>query len=142
MKLWQGRFKEEADPVFEKMNRSLPLDAVLLDVDILASRAHARALLQCGVLTPQEWQSIETGLQEILTEYTPDQVRAIAQAGHEIVAHGYAQDLIPAKLSDTDDERYTRATTELITRVTGQAPAGWISPRATASHSTNNTSKR
>src|SRR5919206_94678 len=35
MKLWQGRFEEDSDPVFEKMNRSLGIDAVLLDVDIL-----------------------------------------------------------------------------------------------------------
>ncbi len=72
----------------------------------------------------------------VLAERDPEQVRAIAQAGHEIVAHGYAQDLIPAKLSAADDERYTRLTTDLLTRVTGEAPSGWISPRATASHST------
>jgi len=76
MKLWQGRFEEEADPVFEKMNRSLPIDAVLLAVDITASRAHARALLNCGVLSDAEWKSIDRGLEEILTEYTPDQVKA------------------------------------------------------------------
>ncbi len=77
MKLWQGRFDEQPDPVFEKMNRSLGIDAVLLDVDIRASRAHARALLNCGVLTEPEWQSIDKGLEEILFEYTPDQVKAM-----------------------------------------------------------------
>ena len=77
MKLWKGRFEEAADPVFEKMNRSLGVDAVLLDVDIRASRAHARALLGCGVLTEAEWQSIDKGLEDILSEYTPDQVRAM-----------------------------------------------------------------
>ena len=48
MKLWQGRFEEESDPVFEKMNRSLGIDAVLLEVDIRASRAPARSLLGFG----------------------------------------------------------------------------------------------
>jgi argininosuccinate lyase len=76
MKLWQGRFEEESDPVFEKMNRSLGIDAVLLDVDIRASRAHARALLGCGVLTQEEWKAIDHGLEQILSEYTPDQVKA------------------------------------------------------------------
>jgi argininosuccinate lyase len=76
MKLWQGRFEEEADPVFEKMNRSLGVDAVLLAVDITASRAHARALLHCGVLSDAEWLSIDRGLEQILSEYTPDQVKA------------------------------------------------------------------
>ena len=76
MKLWQGRFEEESDPVFEKMNRSLGIDAVLLEVDIRASRAHARSLLGCGVLSQEEWKAIDQGLEEILSEYTPDQVKA------------------------------------------------------------------
>src|SRR2546423_10653723 len=76
MKLWHGRFEEESDPVFEKMNRSLGVDAVLLEVDIRASRAHARALLGCGVLNPEEWKAIDLGLEQILSEYTPEQVKA------------------------------------------------------------------
>jgi argininosuccinate lyase len=76
MKLWQGRFEEESDPVFEKLNRSLGIDAVLLNVDIRASRAHARALLGCGVLSQEEWKDIDQGLQQILSEYTPEQVKA------------------------------------------------------------------
>src|SRR5215470_7074850 len=76
MKLWQGRFEEESDPVFEKLNRSLGIDAVLLEVDIRASRAHARSLVGFGVLTHDEWKAIDHGLEQILTEYTPDQVKA------------------------------------------------------------------
>src|SRR5437867_9035900 len=76
MKLWQGRFEEEGDPVFEKMNRSLGIDAVLLEVDIRASRAHARSLMGCGVLTQQEWTVIDQGLEQILSEYSPEQVKA------------------------------------------------------------------
>src|SRR5436190_11940573 len=76
MKLWHGRFEEESDPVFEKMNRSLGIDAVLLEVDIRASRAHARALLGCGVLSQEEWKAMDQGLEQILSEYTPDQVKA------------------------------------------------------------------
>lgn len=71
-----------------------------------------------------------------LAERDPEQVRAIAQAGHEIVAHGYAQDLIPAKLSAEDDERHIARTTELFRQTLGRQPAGWISPRATAGHDT------
>src|SRR6266581_4397174 len=78
MKLWQGRFEEESDPVFEKMNRSLGIDAVLLEVDIRASRAHARSLLGCGILSLDEWKSIDLGLEQILSEYTPEQVKATA----------------------------------------------------------------
>jgi argininosuccinate lyase len=76
MKLWQGRFEEDPDPVFEKMNRSLGTDAILLDVDIRASRAHARALLGCGVLSQSEWQAIDQGLEQILGEFTLERVKA------------------------------------------------------------------
>jgi argininosuccinate lyase len=77
MKLWQGRFEEDQDPVFEKMNRSLPVDAVLLEVDVRASRAHAKGLLGAGILTKEEWQAIDSGLESILSQYSPDQVKAL-----------------------------------------------------------------
>lgn len=77
MKLWQGRFEEDQDPVFEKMNRSLPVDAVLLEVDIRASRAHAKGLLGAGILNQEEWQAIDRGLESILGEYSPDEVKAL-----------------------------------------------------------------
>jgi len=71
-----------------------------------------------------------------LAERDPAQVKAVAEAGHEIVAHGYAQDLIPAKLTPEQDEDYIRRTTALLTEVTGTRPTGWISPRATAGDDT------
>jgi peptidoglycan/xylan/chitin deacetylase (PgdA/CDA1 family) len=67
----------------------------------------------------------------ILAERDPEQVKAIAEAGHGIVGHGYAQDLIPAKLTSADDEKYIRRTTELLAQATGHRPTGWVSPRAT-----------
>lgn len=67
-----------------------------------------------------------------LAERDPDQVRALAAAGHEIVAHGYTQDLIPALLSEEEDLDSIRRSTDLIESVTGQRPTGWISPRATS----------
>lgn len=67
-----------------------------------------------------------------LAERDPGQVRALAEAGHEIIAHGYAQDLIPSTLTAEDDARYIRQTRDLLGEVAGKAPAGWISPRATA----------
>jgi argininosuccinate lyase len=77
MKLWKGRFEEDQDPVFEKMNRSLPVDAVLLEVDVRASRAHARGLRGAGILNEEEWQAIDRGLESILSRYSPDEVKAM-----------------------------------------------------------------
>src|ERR1700751_3276895 len=72
-----------------------------------------------------------------LAERDPDQVRAVARAGHEIVAHGYAQDLVPATLSAEEDEDYIRRTTASLTEVIGSVPTGWVSPRATAGDDTS-----
>jgi peptidoglycan/xylan/chitin deacetylase (PgdA/CDA1 family) len=68
-----------------------------------------------------------------LAERDPDQVRAVAAAGHEIVTHGYAQDLV---LTADEDEDTIRRATDGLARATGTAPAGWISPRATAGNDT------
>jgi len=72
----------------------------------------------------------------LLAERDPAQVKAIADAGHEIVAHGWAQNLIPATLSAEQDTAYIRQTTEALESVTGRRPRGWISPRATADENT------
>src|SRR5262244_323143 len=103
MKLWQGRFEEESDPVFEKMNRSLDVDAVLLKVDIRASRAYARALLGCGVLTQEEWKTSDQGLEQILLEYTPDQVKA---APYEDI-HTFVEATLASKIGPTAGKLHT-----------------------------------
>src|SRR5262245_16388514 len=103
MKLWQGRFEEESDPVFEALNRSLAVDAVLLEVDIRASRAHARALLGCGVLTQDEWKAIDSGLEQILSEYTPEQVRATP---YEDI-HTFVEATLASKIGSTAGKLHT-----------------------------------
>jgi peptidoglycan/xylan/chitin deacetylase (PgdA/CDA1 family) len=72
----------------------------------------------------------------VLAERDPDQVQAVAKAGHEIVTHGYAQDLVPASLTSEEDEEYVRRATRGLANVIGAQPTGWISPRATASEDT------
>jgi len=67
----------------------------------------------------------------ILAERHPQNVRAIADAGHEISAHSYAQDVIPATLSEEDDRANIDRTTGMLEQATGQRPYGWISPRFT-----------
>jgi peptidoglycan/xylan/chitin deacetylase (PgdA/CDA1 family) len=71
-----------------------------------------------------------------IAERHPDQLKAVADAGHDIVAHGYGQDQIPAALTAEQDERSIERTTSLLEQVTGVRPTGWISPRATAGRDT------
>jgi len=72
----------------------------------------------------------------ILAERAPNQVKAIVNGGHEVVAHSYAQDVVPATLSLEDDQENIRKTTSLLEQVAGVRPVGWASPRGTPSAST------
>ncbi len=74
----------------------------------------------------------------VLAERAPKQVRAIVEAGHELVAHSYAQDVVPATLNVEQDRENIAKTTKLLEQVSGVRPKGWISPRGTASSQTLN----
>jgi peptidoglycan/xylan/chitin deacetylase (PgdA/CDA1 family) len=69
----------------------------------------------------------------IMAERYPQEVRRIAEAGHDIVAHSYAMDVIPAYLDEAAEVENIRRTTGLIADAIGHRPAGWISPRSTPS---------
>jgi peptidoglycan/xylan/chitin deacetylase (PgdA/CDA1 family) len=72
----------------------------------------------------------------ILCERYPETVQAIAKAGHEIVAHSYAMDVVPAYLNEEEERENIRRTTDLIAQCCGVRPIGWVSPRSTPSLNT------
>jgi len=65
MKMWSGRFRQPLDPAFENWQRSFEFDCRLLECELDASAAHARALMQAGVLCEDELRSILQGLEQI-----------------------------------------------------------------------------
>ena len=65
MKMWSGRFRQPLDPEFEKWQRSFPYDRRLLPFELAASRAHANALKNAGVLSAAELSEILKGLETI-----------------------------------------------------------------------------
>ena len=54
MKMWSGRFRQPLDPDFERWQRSFGFDRRLLREELAASRAHANALKNAGVLSSSE----------------------------------------------------------------------------------------
>lgn len=72
----------------------------------------------------------------VLAERFPDSVKAIASAGHEIIAHSYAMDVLPVLLSEEQERENITRTTELIEKACGVRARGWISPRGTPSVNT------
>jgi len=69
----------------------------------------------------------------ILAERHPELMRAIAQAGHPIAAHGWAQNILPAYQSDEEEAADLRRCVEAIAGASGQRAQGWLSPRCTPS---------
>src|SRR5713101_1196372 len=65
MKMWSGRFRQPLDPAFESWQRSFEFDCRLLECELEASSAHARALHLCGVLSADELTTVLQGLEQI-----------------------------------------------------------------------------
>ena len=64
----KGRFTGPASKLAQQFSESLSLDRRLFDYDIAGSLAHAAALREAGVLSPEEGKKIEDGLRAIRAE--------------------------------------------------------------------------
>jgi argininosuccinate lyase len=65
MKMWAGRFRQPLDSEFERWQRSFGFDCRLLQYELAASAAHARALKNAGILSAEELISILQRLDQI-----------------------------------------------------------------------------
>ena len=65
---WGGRFSEPTDAFVARFTASVSFDQRLYKQDIEGSLAHAAMLTRVGILTDQEHQQIQTGLNEILID--------------------------------------------------------------------------
>src|SRR5262249_33587836 len=65
MKMWSGRFRKPLDPAFASWQRSFEFDCRLLECELEASSAHARALEKAALLSSDELNLILHGLEEI-----------------------------------------------------------------------------
>ncbi len=63
--MWKGRFSQDTSSLVQQFGESISYDWRLFPHDIAGSIAHARAQLTAGLLLPQEFSAIETGLREI-----------------------------------------------------------------------------
>jgi argininosuccinate lyase len=63
--MWSGRFRQRLNPEFESWQRSFEFDCRLLECELEASAAHARALQHANVLSADELTSVLDGLDQI-----------------------------------------------------------------------------
>jgi argininosuccinate lyase len=66
--MWKGRFAKDTSSLVQQFGESISYDWRLYPHDIAGSIAHARAQKTAGLLTEEEFSSIEKGLQEILAD--------------------------------------------------------------------------
>ena len=60
----------------------------------------------------------------------------LASAGHEVVSHSYAMDVMPVMMKKDEERANIKRCTDLLQSVSGQTIKGWLSPRATPSANT------
>jgi argininosuccinate lyase len=65
---WGGRFVTGPSQVMERINASIRFDRRLFAQDIAGSRAHARMLIAQGILSAEDGEAIEAGLDTISRE--------------------------------------------------------------------------
>ncbi|MGC4015500.1 MAG: argininosuccinate lyase [Luteolibacter sp.] len=66
--MWKGRFAQDTSSLVQQFGESISYDWRLFPHDIAGSIAHARAQLNAGLLTADEFSQIEAGLKEILAD--------------------------------------------------------------------------
>ncbi|RLQ97944.1 argininosuccinate lyase [Falsibacillus albus] len=64
-KLWNGRFKGSSEEWIDEFGASIPFDHQLVLEDIEGSLAHVEMLVQCSILSEQDGDLIQQGLQVI-----------------------------------------------------------------------------
>jgi peptidoglycan/xylan/chitin deacetylase (PgdA/CDA1 family) len=69
-------------------------------------------------------------------ELYPEAVRAVADAGHEIVGHGWQNDVLNEDASPEKELEEIRRVTKAISDAAGVRPVGWTSPGSAGSDNT------
>ena len=65
MALWSGRFTEDVSEFTQEFGASLPVDKQLYAEDIAGSKAHAAMLAETGVISQEDADEIEAGLDRV-----------------------------------------------------------------------------
>jgi argininosuccinate lyase len=68
-RLWGGRFSGGSSEAFDRLNASFAVDSRMWAQDIAGSQAHARMLVDVGVLSAEDGEAIRTGLEQVASEF-------------------------------------------------------------------------
>ncbi|WP_199288572.1 argininosuccinate lyase [Henriciella aquimarina] len=66
--MWGGRFAAQPSDIMQSINASIDVDRRMVLQDIAGSRAHADMLADCGIISEEDNEAIQGGLDRILDE--------------------------------------------------------------------------
>ncbi len=96
--MWGGRFAGRTDPEFFEFQKSLPFDQILLPMDVTASMAWAKALVDAGVLKPAEGRRIEEALAQIFESALEDPESLTDSEAEDV--HTLVEEALTEKVGD------------------------------------------
>lgn len=105
MKMWSGRFRQPLDPEFERWQRSFPFDRRLLEYEVEASRAHARALKNAGAISAEDLASMLFGLDQIREHATADRSYLEDEEAEDV--HHFVEKKLVALIGDAGYKLHT-----------------------------------
>ena len=68
-KTWSDRFESALNPAIAIFNASIGFDLELIEYDLTGSVAHAKMLAKTNIISEEEAQQLESGLEQIRQEY-------------------------------------------------------------------------
>src|SRR5688572_26473704 len=95
--LWSGRFESGPHPDMMGLTASIATDIRLLGHDAVATKAHARVLLDAGLLEKEDVASIDQVLDELVEQWK--QGRVVPDPGDEDV-HSLVERVLTERLGD------------------------------------------
>jgi hypothetical protein len=119
-------------PGISPMGNPLPLGALDTMAISWASYGVKRGIYRLldGLAAHNAKASVMTSA--IIAERAPEAVKAVADAGHEVLSHSYTMDVIPALLSVEEQRQNIARCTALLRDASGKPVQGWLSPRGTS----------
>jgi argininosuccinate lyase len=74
-----GRFSDSQDPLFRALNSSIAFDYRLAPYDLEQSLAHARMLAKSGIVSAEDLEVLEAGLEAVRKEIEEDRFEVVEQ---------------------------------------------------------------
>ncbi len=103
-KLWKGVTAAETDPLADRFNSSIRVDSRMYAEDIRGSMAHAAMLERCGILTKEENEALQRGLDAVRTDLDTGAL-SIDMGAEDI--HMFVEQELTGRIGETGKKLHT-----------------------------------